>query len=290
MAFASYVFDGLDDALEHVWQSTAPDADRRKWTLSFWAKTTENVNIDPEELNPYGIGFQSIFFDEEEEEPDFTFFAVSDTWVDPDEEVWPSQFYAGISPVGLELFEDPSFDTKVWHHYVVAFDSTQANEADRIKIYIDGQLVAPSLWACELNALSYFFLEDALFELGRFSEGPWFFAGKLAFFQIVSGAQLTPDAFGEESGGVWKHKPYEGSYGAWGLCLDGTGGFNDVSGNGFHFTNVGGVQLDPNDLPPHRAGSSAIYLGDTQINAIKLGSADIKAVYLGSTKIFEASG
>lgn len=35
------------------------------------------------------------------------------------------------------------------------------------------------------------------------------------------------------------------------------------------------------------SGFSGIYLGDTQINAIKLGSDDVKAVYLGSTKVFE---
>jgi len=41
-----------------------------------------------------------------------------------------------------------------------------------------------------------------------------------------------------------------GNVGSFGLILDGSDGFNDVSGNGHHFGAFNGVQLDQNDLPP----------------------------------------
>jgi|GEM_PF-2812180 len=50
--------------------------------------------------------------------------------------------------------------------------------------------------------------------------------------------------------GVWTHKPFSGNVGSFGLILDGSDGFNDVSGNGHHFGAFNGVQLDQNDLPP----------------------------------------
>src|SRR5690606_15733730 len=45
MAFASYVFDGIDDVIQHVWSSTATDAERRTLTVSFWAKSADGIIV-----------------------------------------------------------------------------------------------------------------------------------------------------------------------------------------------------------------------------------------------------
>lgn len=270
MAFASYVFDGIDDVIQHVWSSTATDAERRVWTASMWVK----IDLSNED----SLLWQALTADASE-------WTLG--WVDDD-----NIFLAQSGGMGVIVFDQP--DNNVWMHYVFRVDTTLANAADRFRIYRNGSLLSPdNIAAVPQNTLTMMFQSGGLIEFGGFSDTDEFGAARLAFLDIVSGQSLGPDEFAFDNGGTWTRKPYGGSYGTFGLSLDGSQGFNDVSGNGFHFTNVGGVQLDFDDLPPHVAAEesfSSIYLGDTQINSIKLGSTDIKAVYLGSTKIFEASG
>src|SRR5690606_22476009 len=113
MAFASYVFDGIDDVIQHVWSSTATDAERRTLTVSFWAK-------DLGSGSPLKIALQAISGDEasffivvvDRQGPNPTLIIESDAAIE--------QVILSVSP-------------ESWHHYVIRIDTTQATEADRIR-------------------------------------------------------------------------------------------------------------------------------------------------------------
>ena len=71
-----------------------------------------------------------------------------------------------------------------------------------------------------------------------------YFKGYLADFYLVDGQALPPTDFGEDSGGEWKAKAYEGSYGPNGfhLTFEDEGNLGkDYSGKNNNFTKVGTI-------------------------------------------------
>ena len=99
-------------------------------------------------------------------------------------------------------------DTSKWYHYLLAVDSTQSTAADRIKLYIDGDLVT------SFSSTSYFAQDSNLafpkraFTIGNTKAGdnaqeP--FDGYIAEFNAIEGQALTPASFGltDTSTGRW---------------------------------------------------------------------------------------
>jgi hypothetical protein len=105
-----------------------------------------------------------------------------------------------------------------------------------------------------LNQVHHLFNNGFFFWIGaKYDPFGTPFPGKLAFIDVLEGVAALPTDFALSNGGVWTRKPYTGSYGTYGFRLDGSAGFNDVSGNGQHFTGVNmtaAANLDPADLPP----------------------------------------
>jgi hypothetical protein len=139
------------------------------------------------------------------------------------------------------LFRDPS----AWYHIVVAFDTTQATDTNRVKVYVNGQQITSFLTATypsqnldtNLNAtLDHY--------IGAKPANSLYFDGYLTEINFVDGQALTPSSFGETDAltGVWKPKKYAGTYGTNGFYLNfkdnastsalGT----DYSGNGNNWT------------------------------------------------------
>jgi len=133
------------------------------------------------------------------------------------------------------LFRDPS----AWYHIVLAFNTTGATAANRVKMYINGveetsfsHRTNPSLnadygvngnWAHSIGINTYL------------SQNPY--DGYLTEVNFIDGQALTPTDFGEfDDNGTWKPIEYEGTYGTNGFYLDGTG-VTDESGNGNDWTN-----------------------------------------------------
>lgn len=227
MAFASYIFDGDDDVIQHVWSSTGTDAERRVWTASLWVKLNLSnddallwraINAGETEYTDAAIDFEGVSLDQNSE-------------------------------MGVFMAAPP--DNNAWTHYVFRVDTTLATGADRFRIYRNGSLLSPdSIGTVPQNTLTMMFQSGGRIEFGGYTDVDAFDAAKVAFIDIVSGQSLDPSAFAFDDDSTWTRKPYEGSYGNFGFSLDGSDGFNDVSGNGFDFSQSGGVQLDPNDLPP----------------------------------------
>ena len=140
-------------------------------------------------------------------------------------------------------------DFSAWYHIVVAFDTTQATAANRLRVYINGAEVTS--W--DTNAAPTQNLDMAVnVNQNHFVGGQStnvanaYFDGYLTEINFVDGQQLTPSSFGETDSitGVWKPKAYSGTYGTNGFELNFSDNSNntaatigkDYSGNGNNWT------------------------------------------------------
>jgi hypothetical protein len=174
-----------------------------------------------------------------------------------------------------QVFRDPS----AWYHIVLAFDTTQATAANRVKLYVNGVEVtafgtnnAPVQnqdYAMNLNALTY---------IGTSNGSVSLVDGYLAETNFIDGQALTPSSFGETSAttGVWIPKKYTGTYGTNGFYLKFTdnsalttssnvGLGKDFSGNGNYWvTNnisitAGSTYDSMTDVPTLTSATAANY-------------------------------
>ena len=136
-------------------------------------------------------------------------------------------------------------DFSAWYHIVVAFDTTQATESNRIKIYINGTQQSlteeasgypTQNWNGIVNNSSY------EHNMGYEPEASSYFDGYMAEVCFIDGTALDPTSFGEfdANTGIWKPIDVSGlTFGTNGFYLDfeNSGSLGaDVSGNGNNFT------------------------------------------------------
>ena len=143
-------------------------------------------------------------------------------------------------------------DYSAWYHFVVAFDSTQATDTNRIKIYVNSVLQSTtsgsgSGWPTlnydggVNNTINHQFSDNV--------GGASYFDGYLTEVNFIDGQALTPSSFGSTNAltGVWQPAKYTGTYGTNGFYLPFTdnsalttssnvGLGKDFSGNGNYFT------------------------------------------------------
>ena len=200
---------------------TPTAGNRRTWTFSAWVKRGTlgarqgiyNVNGGS---NPY------TFFE----------FLASDALRIED--------YDGGTDT--DLITDRLFrDTGAWYHLVVAYDTTQTTNTDRIKLYVNG--VQETSFSTETYCAEDFDTEmntTVQVDFGR--EQSNYFDGEMSWVQLVDGLQLAPTEFGEvdSTSGIWKIKttPYATPV-TNGFCLkmeDRTNLDLDSSSNAFTWT------------------------------------------------------
>ena len=139
------------------------------------------------------------------------------------------------------LFRDHS----AWYNIIVAVDTSQVTESDRVKIYVNG--VQETSFSSETypSQNENFRLNESSvpLEIGRAGLDTQYFNGYLSEFVLLDGQTLTPTSFGEfdeDSPTIWKPIDVSGlTFGDNGFYLDfqnsaelGT----DVSGNSNTFT------------------------------------------------------
>jgi len=136
-------------------------------------------------------------------------------------------------------------DTSAWYHYVIAVDTTQGTAADRVKIYVNGELASVTSVVSHIaqNHVSGVNRNGVINQIGAFTNSSVFsYASEyVAETHFVDGQALAPTEFGEtdSDSGIWKPKQYTGSYGTNGFYLDYADSADlgdDESGNGNDFT------------------------------------------------------
>jgi len=117
-----------------------------------------------------------------------------------------------------QLFRDPA----AWYHIVIAFDTTQATAANRVKLYVNGtQVTAFSTATYPTQNTDYQVNNTVPQYIGRFSQsGAVYLDGYQTNINFIDGQQLTPNSFGSfNQYGNWVPVTYGGSYGTNGFYL-----------------------------------------------------------------------
>jgi hypothetical protein len=150
-------------------------------------------------------------------------------------------------------------DVTGWMHVFVSYDSSQSQLADRLKIYVNGEIHSYSLSIgveFPLNALVHFG-NTSVHRIGAVSYSvSGFYNEYLAELHFVDDSVLSPSSFGEvdTATGQWTPVKYAGTHGANGFYLDfsdNSGGSSlglDKSGNNNHWA-VNGTVTQVTDAP-----------------------------------------
>ncbi len=155
-------------------------------------------------------------------------------------------FYSGTAG-GSDIISTRVFrDVSAFYHFMVVVDTTQSTASNRVKFYVNGDLITSLDSASypsqdgdtNFNSTSYPMAVGSFNSLTNICAG-----GYLAEFNFVDGTALDPSSFGEtNSNGIWIPKEYSGSYGTNGFFIDGRDASDlgdDESGNGNDLTTSG---------------------------------------------------
>ena len=202
---------------------------RKTWTWSAWVKKTSN-----------GSGTTLFYSDGSSDSTYFNFnFNSNDTL--------GCGYYSSAFLATTQVFRDNS----AWYHIVIAFDSTQATAANRIKLYVNGSEITS--FSTDNRTLvtqngDFGVNNTSAHNIGReaFSGGRSYFNGYIADIYFLDGVATTPSTFAETDAttGAWNPKAFSGSYGTQGWHLDfadnssntATTLGKDTSGNGNNWT------------------------------------------------------
>jgi hypothetical protein len=170
----------------------------------------------------------------------------------------------------VNKFRDPA----AWFHVVCAIDTTQATQANRVKVYINGTHITDNGTTNTLPSQNaQMAVNDAVTHyIGRSGVyGDDRFAGYLADIYFIDGSQLEPTSFGAyDDNGVWQAAAYSGTFGTEGFHLldfenestlghDSSGNENDFTAYNFRTANAsGGAPTVTGTGPGFPAESTAI--------------------------------
>ena len=217
-----------DDDSAYLSRTPASAGDRKTWTWSGWVKRADLAaggNIVLFGTSPGGTAGESIGF-----------YLNQLNFV----------HYNGasflISFNSSQLFRDAS----AWYHIVVAVDTTQVVQTNRVSMYVNGKKItsfAGSVYPSQ-NFDTYTNTAGVLHTIG--TRSTLYFDGYLSDVYFIDGEALDPSRFGkQDADGIWQPITYTGSYGTNGFHLDfadnstaaalGT----DTSGNGNDWTPSG---------------------------------------------------
>ena len=228
---------GSSDSLSFTPNSTT---NRRTFTISFWTKISE-PNVGSVE---YGI------FNAGQQPNDNGWFNIQQGHTSDGD--FMSQFYSGAFR-NFKLTQKIS-DSNAWYHFVVAMDTTQGTNTNRLKYYINGTQVTSfnSPIYPDQNFDTKVSTDGQIQSIGSKRNGSAalvdHFDGYLSEFVMIDGQQLAPDQFGEfdEDSGIWKPIDVSGlTFGDNGYYLEfkqsgtsqnSSGLGADTSGNDNHFS------------------------------------------------------
>ena len=148
---------------------------------------------------------------------------------------------------GLATTTAPVYrDVAAWYHFLIAADTTQGSNADRVKIYKNGVQQTLSQQDTIVQDSNFQFgASGAELTFGVKNDLSWYFDGSMANVEMVDGQQLDPTYFGstDTATGIWTPEASStiSDYGTNGfkLKMDTTSPGADTSGKGNTFTPSG---------------------------------------------------
>jgi hypothetical protein len=180
-------------------RTPASASNRKTWTLSSWIKRGSLSNL------------QMIFC----VRPDFS--AEAQFQFNSNDTITFIDSVGGVDLDTSAVYRDPS----AWYHIVLALDTTQATDTNRVKIYVNGvqQTLSGVYPTLNSDLTINTAVQHRISSLQVLSN--FFFDGYLTETNFVDGQALTPSSFGEnnEDTGVWQPKEYVGTYGTNGFYL-----------------------------------------------------------------------
>ena len=145
-------------------------------------------------------------------------------------------------------------DFNGWYHWVIAIDTTQATDSNRVKIYINGELLSGYSTATypAQNADILFNGSSVVQEIGR-TNGSDYYRGSMSHFHFIDGTQYAASDFGstDSTTGEWKINTSPSvTYGTNGFFIlkDGNS-VTDQSPNTNNFTVAAGTLTKTEDCP-----------------------------------------
>ena len=207
----------------------------KKWTFSTWVKLGKKASSN-----------QTIVSAGTSSGPYTQIKITSDDRL----QVYSSNSFGGSGATNLKSSRR-LYDSAAWYHFVVAFDSTEGTQSNRLKMWINNEQVTD--FSTNTNAIALNEDNDTmganakLQVVGRFVDSDSeYFGGTLSQTAFVDGSALTPSSFGQTNTatGVWKVKSAGATWGnnGWLLQYEDSGASaavdnfgSDSSGNGNHF-------------------------------------------------------
>ena len=204
----------------YITRTVGTTGNQRTWTVSFWAKFCDPNYSNSQRFwsNESGDGNGDIFKIE--------FYGGTDQarqigFIDNN--------HAGS---GIRFTTARGFRDNAWYHIMMAVDTTQATDTNRVKIYVNGDQLSNWLSGSEHNHPPNQNYDTIVNESGEVNS--WgrsfafgsstanYFDGYLTEINFIDGQQLSPTdvGFTDPVTGIWMPKRYEGTYGTNGYRLD----------------------------------------------------------------------
>ena len=186
-------------------------------------------------------------------------------------------------------------DTSAWYHIVLAFDSTQSTQSDRIKLYVNGVQETSFGTANYVSQNAELPISSATYHNvganASYSNTDGKFDGYLTDVHFIDGKALAPTDFGKfDDNNVWQPKEYTGGY-------DVTGGTTVAAATGaepilntsddYGKTISSGVRTDSNSsyivlAAPLNGSNGGTTITDYHHTVKGSGSAKTISIYTGS--------
>ena len=185
---------------------TASSGNQRTFTISFWVKRTD--------LATGANQFPISFYQDANNRVSFAFL-TNNTFV-----IYAEDGGSGrLTMTTSRIFRDVS----AWYHIVVAFDTTQGTESNRLKSYVNG-VQQTSFADISYPTQNRDLIVNTNIWIGTYENSVNWLHGYLAEFVYIDGLQLDASSFGEfdeDSPTHWKPIDVSGlTFGTNGLYLD----------------------------------------------------------------------
>ena len=184
------------------------------------------------------------------------------------------------NPNSYGLRTDAVFrDLNAWYHLVCELDTTLSTAADRVKIYVNGDLqTLTSVYGNYPQDHSWYWSRSGASQnIGRSEYYSNSFDGYLAEFNFVDGQALDPTSFGETKDGVWIPKEYSGSHGNNGFYLPFANA--ESSGASTFFSDSGNSYVEFSNASHYDIGGSDDFTIEFFFNFTPTGLADYSYIF-----------